>query len=133
MRGNNVELPHVILTDRELAHVKYLSHYFPESGHTLCAWHVHKNVEHHSKTEFPMPIEKGVNHSKHQEFVDARNCYFTHQLVKYMKIGFVNLRNLAFLSQLLNILKKHGYFGRRISSVFGQMQNPIFKTKIHLV
>ena len=71
MIENNVELPQVILTDRELALVNNLSHYFPESGHILCTWHVHKNVEHHSKKEFPMPIEKGVNYLKYQEFVDA--------------------------------------------------------------
>ena len=49
MRENNFELPLVILADRELAIVNNLSHYFPESGHILCAWHVHQNVEYNSK------------------------------------------------------------------------------------
>lgn len=71
MRENNVELPQVILTDRELALVNNLSLYFLESGHVLCAWHVHKNVEHHSKKEFPMSLEKGINYPKHEKFLVA--------------------------------------------------------------
>jgi hypothetical protein len=44
MSKHGISLPHVVLTDRELALVHAVGAHFPSSKHILCRWHINKNV-----------------------------------------------------------------------------------------
>ena len=48
----NLPYPQVICTDRELALIKAIGKVFPDTNHTLCVWHINKNVTAHCKKSF---------------------------------------------------------------------------------
>jgi len=69
MHNHKIPQPLSIVTDRELALIKCLETWFPESRHLLCRWHVNMNVLAKTKKHFP-PLVKQDNRTyrRHPSF-----------------------------------------------------------------
>jgi hypothetical protein len=53
---HSIEEPLSIITDRELALIRYLKLQFPSTRHLLCRWHVNMNVLTKTKRWFPVLV-----------------------------------------------------------------------------
>lgn len=70
MVKHKIEEPTTLITDRELALMTAIDHWFLSSIHILCRWHVNINVLAKTKKHFPGPVQDLVTklYSRHPKF-----------------------------------------------------------------
>jgi hypothetical protein len=68
MRSNDITKPLVAITDRELALIKAIETYFPQTDHLLCQWHVNMNVLSQCKKHFPGALKIDGIWKRHPTF-----------------------------------------------------------------
>ncbi|CAG8719531.1 4873_t:CDS:2 [Cetraspora pellucida] len=110
---DRVQMPGIVVTDRELALINALSIVFPSSANLLCVWHISKNVLKNCKPLFPKEMNNEES-TEWQDFLSRWNDIVESETEKEFNTKWRDFRSTyANKSTAITYLEIPGYHGKK--------------------